>query len=38
MNTADLATLAGYIVSAWCLGFSVGYTITKYKDALSQVS
>lgn len=37
MNSTDLATLVGYLVSAWCSGFGLGYVVTKYRDALNQV-
>lgn len=37
MNSADLASLLGYLVAAWCVGFAGGYTITKYRDAVNQV-
>lgn len=37
MNSTDLAQLLGYLVSAWCIGFAMGYTVTKYRDAMTQV-
>lgn len=37
MSGADLALLVGYLVSAWALGFTGGYTITKFIHAVSQV-
>lgn len=37
MSSADLIVFVGYLISAWCIGFASGYTITKYKDAVSQI-
>lgn len=37
MSASDIATMLGYLVAAWCVGFAGGYTITKYRDALNQV-
>lgn len=37
MTIQDISTLVGLLVSAWVLGFCGGYTITKYRDAMSQI-
>lgn len=36
MSPSDIALVLGALVSAWALGFVGGYTLTKFKDALSQ--
>lgn len=36
MTTQDIAVLLGWLVSAWALGFSGGYVITKFKHAINQ--
>lgn len=38
MNSVDLGTYVGFFFTAWALGFAGGYVITKWKDAISQVS
>lgn len=35
MSTADFLELAGMLFSAWALGFSGGYVITKFRDAIN---
>jgi len=37
MSNADISALLAYLVAAWCAGFAGGYTITKYRDAMTQV-
>lgn len=34
MTTADFASLIGLCLSAWAAGFTVGYLMTKYRDAM----
>lgn len=38
MNSTDLALLLGSLLSAWCVGFSAGFTITRFREALNHVS
>jgi len=37
MSIADIAELLGYLLSAWSVGFSGGYVLTKFKHAMNQV-
>jgi len=34
MTALDIATLLGYLVSAWSLGFAGGYVITQFRRAV----
>lgn len=36
MTPGDMATLAGHLVSLWAVGFGVGYTITRFREAVNQ--
>lgn len=38
MTTADIALLVGQLVSCWCAGFAAGFTITRFREAMNQVS
>jgi len=38
MTPSEMATLAGYLVSAWCIGFGAGFILTRFKEALNHVS
>lgn len=38
MSSADIASLLGYLLSAWALGFAAGTTLTKTKEAMNHVS
>jgi hypothetical protein len=38
MTTSDIAELIGYIVAAWCLGFTGGYLFTQIKRAIDAVT
>lgn len=38
MSSADLALLLGKLLAAWALGFSAGFTITRFKEALNHAS
>jgi len=33
MTHAEVVTYLGYLVSAWTMGFTGGYYITKFRDA-----
>ena len=35
MNATDIALYVGYLVSAWSIGFSAGYLLTKFRDAIN---
>lgn len=37
MNPPDIVSFLGYLVSAWCLGFTAGFLMTRFKDAMSQI-
>lgn len=37
MNNADLILLLGYLVSAWSVGFTGGFLLTKWKEAMSHI-
>lgn len=36
MTATDIALYLGYFVSAWSLGFTGGYLLTTFRDALKQ--
>lgn len=38
MNTSDVALYVGQLLTAWVLGFTGGYTITKWRDAMRAVA
>lgn len=35
MSNADMVQIVGYMVSAWCVGFSGGYILTRFREALN---
>lgn len=35
MSTADIAAFLGYLVAAWSAGFTGGYLLTKFRDAVN---
>lgn len=37
MSSTDTAAFLAYLVSAWCIGFTAGFLMTRFKDAMSQV-
>ena len=37
MTTIEIAELVGYLAAAWSIGFSGGYTMTKFKHAVNSV-
>lgn len=37
MTAVDIALYIGFLVSAWSLGFTGGYLITKFRDAFNFV-
>lgn len=37
MNSLDVASMLGYVVAAWCLGFCGGFVITRFKEAVGQI-
>lgn len=37
MNVIDIAQFCGFLVSAWAVGFTAGFILTKYRDAVSQI-
>jgi hypothetical protein len=38
MTAADILLLAGQLVSAWSIGFTGGFLLTKFREAMSHVS
>ena len=38
MTAGEMATLAGYLVSVWVIGFCGGFILTRFKEALNHVS
>lgn len=38
MSVSDLSLYIGLMVTAWVAGFTGGYSITRFRDALSKVS
>lgn len=38
MSSTDIALLIGQLISAWAVGFTGGFLITKFRDAMSHVS
>lgn len=36
--TTDLVTLSGFLFAAFSLGFCSGYLMTRYKDAINNLS
>lgn len=38
MTSTDLALYIAQMVTAWVVGFTGGYTITRFRDAISKVS
>jgi len=38
MSASEMATLAGYLVSVWCIGFGAGYILTRYREAMNHIS
>lgn len=38
MSAGDIAVLLGYLVSAWSVGFCGGFLLTRFKDAVSDVT
>lgn len=37
MTAAELLTFTGYLVSSWVAGFTAGYLMTQFKNAISQI-
>lgn len=37
MSSADIGLFLGLLVSAWSAGFSAGYIVTKFRDAINHV-
>jgi len=37
MTTGDIALYVGLLVSSWAIGFTGGYLLTKFKDALNSI-
>ena len=35
MNILDITEFAGLLFSAWAVGFTSGYAITKFRDAIN---
>lgn len=37
MSTADIGLYLGKLLAAWSLGFTGGYLLTKFSDALNKI-
>lgn len=35
MTATDIGLFLGQLVTAWALGFSAGFTLTKFRDAMN---
>lgn len=38
MSSTDIGLLLGYLVSAWAAGFSGGFILTRFKEALTHAA
>lgn len=37
MNVTDVAAFVGWVFAAWSVGFSAGWSVTSFRDALSKI-
>jgi len=37
MNTTQIVEILGMLTAAWTVGFSAGYVLTRFKDAINMI-
>lgn len=37
MSAVDVAVFAGQMFATWAIGFSVGWSVTTFRDAVSKI-
>lgn len=38
MTTQTLLAFVAALVTAWCIGFGAGFIVTRFKEAMNQIS